>query len=51
MVQYIYNVKSLLTNKKSENYKIKKYLMKDPILSIDIDDNLDWLLAETILEN
>lgn len=48
---YIYNVKSLLSNKKMENFIIKKYLMNDPILSIDIDDNFDWLIAETVLKN
>jgi N-acylneuraminate cytidylyltransferase len=53
---YEYNGSMYLTKKKSfVNYglhgmiKIKKMLMPDE-RSIDIDDNVDWLLAEAILE-
>ena len=45
---YIYNVKSL--KNKSLN-KIKKYIMNDPLYSIDIDNHLDWLVAETVINN
>lgn len=45
---YLYNVKSL---KNKSIKKIKKYLMKNPIYSIDIDNHLDWLVAETIINN
>ena len=45
---YIYNVKSL--KNKSVN-KIKKYIMNDPLYSIDIDNHLDWLVAETVINN
>jgi len=45
---YIYNVKSL--KNKSVN-KIKKYIMNDPLYSIDIDNHLDWLLVETVIKN
>lgn len=45
---YIYNVKSL---KNKQVNKIKKYLIKDPIYSIDIDNYFDWLVAETVINN
>ena len=48
---YVYNIKSLKTKQVSEFKKIKKYLMKNPIYSIDIDNHLDWLVAETIINN
>ena len=45
---YLYNVKSL---KNKSIKKIKKYIMKDPIYSIDIDNHFDWLVAETVINN
>lgn len=45
---YIINAKTFRIDNLSKK-KIKKYLMQDPIYSIDIDEELDWLLAETIL--
>ena len=48
---YVYNVKSLKRKKVSEFKKIKKYLMNDPIYSIDIDNNFDLLVAETVINN
>ena len=48
---YVYNIKSLKKKKVSEFKKIKKYLMKDPIYSIDIDNHFDWLVAETVINN
>jgi CMP-N,N'-diacetyllegionaminic acid synthase len=48
---YLYNIKSLKSKQVSEFTKIKKYLMKDPIYSIDIDNHLDWLVAETVINN
>ena len=48
---YVYNIKSLKSKQVSEFKKIKKYLMKNPIYSIDIDNHLDWLVAETIINN
>ena len=35
----------------SEFNKIKKYEMVNPLYSIDIDNQLDWLVAETIINN
>ena len=48
---YLYNVKSLKTKPVSEFNKIKKYVMNNPLYSIDIDNELDWLVAETIINN
>jgi len=48
---YLYNVKSLKTKPVSEFNKIKKYVMNNPLYSIDIDNQLDWLIAETIVNN
>lgn len=42
---YIYNISSI----KSESInKIKKYVMKNPFYSIDIDNELDWMFTEFI---
>jgi CMP-N,N'-diacetyllegionaminic acid synthase len=46
---YLYNVKSLKTKPVREFNKIKKYVMNNPLFSIDIDNQLDWLIAETII--
>lgn len=43
---YIYNVKSILDKKLSELKNIKKFVIKDPIYSIDIDNQFDWEIAE-----
>lgn len=48
---YIFNVKSLKRKKINKFKKIKKYLMDNPIYSVDIDTNFDWLIAETIINN
>ena len=48
---YLYNVKSIKRKKISGLNKIKKYLIEDPIFSIDIDTNFDWLVAETVIKN
>ena len=48
---YIFNVKSLKEKPISSFDKIKKYIMNDPICSIDIDNHFDWLVAETIINS
>ena len=48
---YLYNVKSLKSKPVIEFNKIKKYVMNNPLYSIDIDNELDWLVAETIINN
>ncbi|WP_417857476.1 MULTISPECIES: cytidylyltransferase domain-containing protein [Flavobacteriaceae] len=48
---YLYNIKSLKSKPISEFKKIKKYLMEDPLYSIDIDSHFDWLVAETVIKN
>lgn len=48
---YLYNVKSLKSKPVIEFNKIKKYVMNNPLYSIDIDNELDWLIAETIINN
>lgn len=47
---YIINVKSLKEGPISGFKKIKKYVM-DEITSVDIDTELDWLIAEKIIES
>ncbi|UJH91304.1 hypothetical protein LZ575_00415 [Antarcticibacterium sp. 1MA-6-2] len=46
---YIINVQSLKDGPISKFSKIKKYVM-DEYSSIDIDNEIDWLVAEKILE-
>jgi N-acylneuraminate cytidylyltransferase len=46
---YIINYKSILNQEISLFERIRKFVMK-PENSIDIDDELDWLMAETILK-
>jgi CMP-N,N'-diacetyllegionaminic acid synthase len=46
---YIININSLKKHELSEFKKIKKYIM-NPSNSIDIDDELDWFLAEQLLK-
>lgn len=48
---YIFNIKSLKRKKINKLKKIKKYLMDNPIYSLDIDTHFDWLIAETIINN
>lgn len=48
---YLYNIESLKCKSVSEFKKIKKYVMKDPLYSIDIDNHFDWLVAETVINN
>ena len=48
---YIYNINSLKSKPLSEFNKIKKYVMVNPLYSIDIDNQFDWLVAETIINN
>jgi len=45
---YIMNVQSLKIEPNSNFAKIKKYVMKEED-SLDIDTNLDWIIAKTIL--
>ena len=48
---YLFNVESLKSKKINEFNKIKKYVMEDPVYSIDIDTHFDWLVAETVIKN
>lgn len=47
---YVINVSSLIKNTKSDEKKIRKYLM-DKIDSIDVDDQIDFDISELILKN
>ena len=47
---YLYNVKSVLDKKINDFKYVKKYLMNDPVYSIDIDSIFDWYMCEMILE-
>lgn len=46
---YIINVNSIMKKNINQFTKIKKYVMHDPILSIDIDTNSDWQDAKNII--
>ena len=48
---YIYNINSINSKTVNSFDKIKKYVMTDPIYSIDIDTPFDWMLCETIVNN
>lgn len=48
---YIINARKLKSSKISSFKKNKKYVMKNPFYSIDIDDSFDWLIAKTIIDN
>jgi CMP-N,N'-diacetyllegionaminic acid synthase len=48
---YIYNINSIKLKSVNSFEKIKKYVMTDPLYSIDIDNYFDWLVAETIINN
>ena len=43
---YIYNVNSINSKSTKNLTKIKKYIMNDPIYSIDIDNEFDWEIAK-----
>jgi CMP-N,N'-diacetyllegionaminic acid synthase len=47
---YIINAKKLLNEKSLRAFKTQKYVMDD-VSSVDIDEPLDWLYAETILKS
>ncbi len=47
---YIINVESIRQMKLNEFTKVKKYVMEE-VSSHDIDTNLDWMIAETIIKN
>lgn len=47
---YIISAKKLLQEKTLRDFKTKKYVM-DELSSVDIDEPLDWLFAETIINN
>ncbi|MEZ5024860.1 MAG: acylneuraminate cytidylyltransferase family protein [Chitinophagales bacterium] len=47
---YVINVKSILQQEIGEFDKVIKYVM-DEICSVDVDTPLDWLWAETIIDN
>jgi CMP-N,N'-diacetyllegionaminic acid synthase len=45
---YIYNINSINSKSTKDLTKIKKYIMNNPIYSIDIDTELDFTVAESI---
>lgn len=45
---YLYDVNSI---KKNQINKVKKYVMDDPICSLDIDTAFDFLVCETVINN
>ena len=45
---YLYNVNSI---KQNQIIRIKKYVMKDPINSLDIDTSFDFMICETVIKN
>ncbi len=47
---YIINAQTLLKEKSLRDFKTQKYVM-DEVSSVDIDEPLDWLYAETIIKN
>ena len=46
---YLINPKALIKNELSDFVKIKKFLMTSRA-SIDLDDPIDWIIAETLLD-
>lgn len=48
---YLFNVESIKRKKINQFTKIKKYVMNNPIYSIDIDTDFDWLVAEMVIKN
>jgi CMP-N,N'-diacetyllegionaminic acid synthase len=48
---YIYNINSINLKNINSFKKIKKYIMSDPIFSIDIDNEFDFMTAEIISKN
>jgi CMP-N-acetylneuraminic acid synthetase len=47
---YMTKVKSLIENKNRLSGKISTYIMEDPRTSIEIDDDQDWIMAESLME-
>lgn len=45
---YLYNVASI---KNKQTNIVKKYIMQDPISSIDIDTHFDFMMCENIIKN
>jgi len=45
---YLYNVNSI---KQNQIIRIKKYVMNDPINSLDIDTSFDFMICETVIKN
>ena len=48
---YVFNVDSLKEKPISNFTRIRKYLINDPIYSLDIDTEFDWFVAEAIIRN
>ena len=48
---YVINVERLKECKMNSFKKIKKTIMSNPFYSADIDNDFDWLVAETIINN
>ena len=45
---YVYNINSINSKSINNFTKIKKYIMNDPVLSIDIDTEFDFIIAKTL---
>ena len=45
---YVYNINSINSKSINNFTKIKKYIMNDPVLSIDIDTEFDFIIAQTL---
>jgi len=48
---YIYNINSINLKNINSLKKIKKYIMSEPIFSVDIDTEYDFIIAETLGKN
>ena len=46
---YLYNASSIKSKSINNFNKIKKYIMNDPIYSIDIDNQIDYILANALV--
>lgn len=46
---YLYNASSILSKSINDFDKIEKYIMNDPIYSIDIDNQIDYILANALV--
>lgn len=47
---YLFNVSSILSKSFNNFNKIKKYIMYEPIYSIDIDSEIDYILAKALVK-